>query len=264
MSTPRLPTELLDHIVDLLHDTRCALQNCCLISKLWFPRTRRHLFASIEFDTEAYLESWKKTFPDPSTSPACYTTTLDVRCSHVVTAEDAEVGGWIRGLSPVVHLAVGNNLDSGGESKISFIPFYGLSPTVISLRTYFIDLPPPRVLDPALSFPLLEDLTVSSFFGPYPSDGDCSDGVSDDVWPVNSPMFTGTLKLSRGGVKWTARWLVSLPGGIHFRKLYLTQFHQEDLSMIKGLVKGCSHTLESLDVDCDLGGMSVWYLRPYR
>ena len=197
-------------------------------------------------------------FPDPSTSPACYTTTLDVGCSRVVTAADAEVGGWIRGFSRVVHLEVGNRVSSD-ESKISLLPFHGLSPTVKSLRLYFIDLPPPRVLDLAITFPLLEDLTADSLFGPYDSDGDVSDGPPTVIQPSNSPLFTGSLKLSQGGVKRVGRQLALLPGGIHFRKFSLTQFHEKDLSLIMGLVEGCSHTLESLDVACSLGGTSVRY-----
>jgi len=73
-----LPCELLDHIVDLLYNSQTfgrippELRDCSLVSKSWVPRTRRHLFADIHFQTAKRLESWKKAFPDPSTSPACY------------------------------------------------------------------------------------------------------------------------------------------------------------------------------------------------
>ena len=253
MSISRLPEELLDHVVDLLHDTRYALGDCCLVSKSWIPRTRKHLFASVEFHIEAHLESWKRTFPDPSTSPARYTTTLDIGCSHVVTAADAEAGGWISGFSRVVYLGVGN-LMSVEESKIPFIPLHGLSPAVKSLRMSFIDLPPPQVLDLALSFPLLEDLTVDSFFGSFDSDGDAPPTA---IQPSNSPVFTGSLKLSRGGVNRIAHRLMCLPGGIHFRRISLTQLYGGDLSLVTGLVEACSQTLESLDVTHILHGTAV-------
>jgi hypothetical protein len=62
-------------------------------------------------------------------------------------------------------------------------------------------------------------------------------------------MFTGSLELHLlGGMKPIARRLFSLPGGIHFRKLTLTLFCEEDLLMVKALVEECSHTLESLNV----------------
>jgi hypothetical protein len=80
MSNPRLPAETLDRMVDYLHDTRDALRNCCLVSKSWVPRTRRHLFADIKFYTTKSLQSWKNVFPDPANSPARYTKTLTVRC----------------------------------------------------------------------------------------------------------------------------------------------------------------------------------------
>ena len=49
MSSPYLPAELLDYIVDHLHDTKDALKSCGLLSKSWIPRTRRRLFANILF-----------------------------------------------------------------------------------------------------------------------------------------------------------------------------------------------------------------------
>jgi len=70
MSNPYLPRETLDHIVDLLHDKPETLKEYCLVSKPWIPRT---LF---EFISVEVLESWKKSFPDPQTSPACHAHTL--------------------------------------------------------------------------------------------------------------------------------------------------------------------------------------------
>jgi hypothetical protein len=99
MSDPYLPAEMLDHIVDHLHDTPDALRNCSLVSKSWIPRTRRHLFADISFPTTRSVRSWKKSFPDPANSPARYAKTLYFG-SDVVAAADAEVGGWIRGFLP--------------------------------------------------------------------------------------------------------------------------------------------------------------------
>ena len=106
MSNPYLPPEILDHIVDLLRDGTPALRSCCLVSKSWIPRTRKHLFAYVAFDTVKDLQSWKDTFPDSSTSPAHYTKTLFVNCPQVVAAADAESGGWITGFSRVVQLQV--------------------------------------------------------------------------------------------------------------------------------------------------------------
>lgn len=99
MSNPRLPAEMLDHIVDYLHDKRRALKQCCLVSKSWIPRTRKHLFANLVFTTVGTLQSWKNTFPVPSTSPAGYVKTLFISGPQAATA-----GSWIRGFSRVENL----------------------------------------------------------------------------------------------------------------------------------------------------------------
>jgi hypothetical protein len=265
MSDPRLPTEMLDHIVDHLHDTEDALRSCCLVSKSWIPRTRKYLFADIKFPTGANLQSWKTTFPDPSTSPARYADTLSVGCPHAVTAADAEEGGWITGFSRAVHLEV----DSRGllyGTRFSLIPFHGFSLVVKSLCVYTPVILARRVLGLVLSFPLLEDLAVKTYF----ETSDNTDGLGEDETPTTaqpsgSPRFTGSLKLLLGGgTKQFTHRLLSLPGGIHFRKLNLTCSHVEDLSMTPSLVEGCSHSLESLDIDitCSLSSMSIQHLRP--
>jgi len=58
MSNPGLPPEILDYIVDFLHDNQNALKRCCLVSKSWIPRTRKHLFADIRFEDGTSLELW--------------------------------------------------------------------------------------------------------------------------------------------------------------------------------------------------------------
>ena len=256
MSDPHLPAELLDYVVDFLHDTADALRNCCLVSKSWITRTRQHLFASIQFETREELESWKETFPDPSTSPAHYTKTLFVSSLHFATAIDAEAGGWIRGFSRVVVLKV---VDLGAyvdEPGANLVPFHGFSPVIKSLYVKVPTLPASQVFDLILSFPLLEDLTVITYKG-VADDEDDPGGPPTVVLPLTPPM-TGSLTLiRREGLKSLARRLLSLPRGINFQKLTLTFLRGEDLSLATALVEGCSHTLESLDVSCEYLGMSI-------
>src|ERR1700753_3150604 len=105
ISNRGLPPEILDHIVDLLRYRQRSpslnpfcfyrvLERCCLVSKSWIPRTRRHLFAVFSFRAINDLKKWNEMFPDPSNSPGCYTRTLNVCCSEVVAAADAGEGGW--------------------------------------------------------------------------------------------------------------------------------------------------------------------------
>jgi hypothetical protein len=247
MSNPRLPAEILDHTIDHLHDTTDALRNCCLVSKSWIPRTRRHLFADVKFPTEEHLQSWKKIFPDPSTSPAHYTESLLVRCPEVVAAADAEAGGWITAFSRVVHLWVGTRRLS--TVPTSFVPFHGLSPVVKSLSVTLPTLKSPHIFNLILSFPLLEDLAVTDDSRTSIDDDDSdSDWLPPATQPSSTPVLTGFLKILGGGMKQITHWLLSLPGGIHFRKLIWRWSHDDDLSSMMALVEGCSHTLESLDI----------------
>ena len=145
MPNPRLPAELLDDIVDLLPDSKTVLRNCCLVSKSWIPRIRNRLFAEISFVTEKDLKLWKKTFPDPSTSPARHTKTIVIANSHILRDTDADGGDWLRGFSHVVHLVMKlhlhNNNFSIPISAIPLVAFHGFSPAVKSLYLSFTLLP---------------------------------------------------------------------------------------------------------------------------
>ena len=260
MSGPRLPPELLDLIVDLLHRRESVLRHCCLVSKSWIPRTRRHLFANIRFDTVKKLQSWKGRFPDPSASPARYTKALFVDCPHAVTAADTGEGGWIRAFSKVAQLEVGC---LHGGPAISLIPFHGFSPVMKILHLNFTLPSPSEIFNLILSFPLLEDLTVVSYGTELTDNGDGSDELSATAQLSNPPAFTGSLTLLRGGLKYLALWLLSLSSGIHFRELDLTCVPKEDLLLAAALVGECSHSLESLDIACDgVLGASVRPPRP--
>jgi len=261
MPNPHLPAETLDHIVDHLHDKERALRNCCLVSRTWIPRTRRHLFANIKLQTKVHQKSWKETFPDPSTSPARYARSLSISCSLPVTA--AEAAGWIGGFSRVVHLEVNSLRFHPGTLAASLPPFHGFSP----IKSLYVDLfvvPSPQVFDLILSFPLLEDLTVRACVRPA-NYGDGSDGLLTAVQPSSSPAFSGTLKLSMvGGIRPIAHRLLSLPGSINFRGLTLKWDEEEDILLTVALVKRCSHTLESVDITCKSYGTHVRHLSSHR
>jgi hypothetical protein len=47
-STVRMATEVVDMIIDYLHDCKPALESCALVSHAWLPASRFHLFRSIE------------------------------------------------------------------------------------------------------------------------------------------------------------------------------------------------------------------------
>jgi len=265
MSNPCLPAEILDHIVDLLHDTECALMNCCLVSQSWIPRTRKQLFVDIDFFAAENLQSWKDTFPDPSTSPARYTKTLFIGCPQVVTAADAEEGGWIRTFSRVLRLEVnGGDWTDVDEPEVPLAPFHGFSPVVKSLRLGCLTIPPSQIANLILSFPLLEDLTVVALDIPIDDNDDVPDGLATVVHSSNPPTFTGSLVLHlEGGMNPITRRLLSLPSGLHFRKLDLKWTHKKDVLLTMALVERCCSTLESLKIDFEPFGTVVRQLHPH-
>ena len=265
MPNPYLPPEMLDNIVDQLHDTEDALRSCSLVSKSWIPRARKHLFAEVGLCMERDMRLWKRTFPDPGTSPARYTKTLRIGL-YVVLAGDAEVGSLLGDFSCVVRLEVGSYELSVDTSKVSFIPFRGFSPVLKSLRVVVPILPSSRIFNLILSFPLLEDLDVII----HKTTADNSDGSEEDEAPTttqpSSPSrFTGSLELYlKGGMEPFARRLLSLPGGIHFQDLALTLLHEEDLLTMMTLVEACARTLEFLDVTWNLSASTCsLQLRPH-
>jgi hypothetical protein len=222
------------------------------------PRTRKHLFAEIRLRDEKRLKQWKKTFPDPSTSPAHYAKTLFVGRPQAVVAAGAELGGWIRGFFGVINLRVGSRVLSADRS-IYLVPFHGLSPGIKSLHVTVPALPPSRIINLISSFPLLEDLAVhvTTSYGILTDDVDSPDRSLTSAQPSSSPTFTGSLALYiRGGMQPITHRLLSLQIGIHFRRLALTWSHEEDHLATTVLVERCSHTLECLVIS-DLSGASI-------
>jgi hypothetical protein len=227
-----LPPEILDLIVDHLHDEPTALKACCVVSKSWIQRTRTHLFASVEFCSPAPpIELWKKSFPDPSSSPAHYARHLSIHNIRDIAAADAD---WIHPFHNIVYL----HLRSQGwvGHRIFRGPFCGLSPT---LRSLHLSSTSPDVLDFICSFPLLEDLAWDFL------------GEGGEPWdtPSTSPKLTGSLDLSGviGGTHPAVRRLLSLPNGLHFVKIMVTCL-SEDVEATTDLVLSCSDNLESLEV----------------
>lgn len=54
MTTPVIPIELQEHVIDLIHDESyhnltATLWNCALTCRSWLPRTRRRLYRRVEF-----------------------------------------------------------------------------------------------------------------------------------------------------------------------------------------------------------------------
>jgi len=258
---PYLLPETLDCVVDLLHNQPEALKTCCLVSKAWVPRTRRHLFVDIKFRTASDLKAWKKAFPDSANSPAYHVRDLFIGCPKFAVAAEAEGGGWTQAFSGVTRL----ELDYGQRLlDASPVPLlYKFTSTLKSLRMTPVLLPCPQLFDLIRSSPLLEDLSLT---GQNKSLGNDENSDSPQaIVPMRSPPLTGTLELTvLGGMGDIIGRLLDLPNGLHFKSLSLPWDRKSDLRWITALVEKCSHTLEVLSVPCVTDGTSVSHLHPHQ
>jgi hypothetical protein len=55
----RLPPELIEHIIDYLHDNPEDLCSCALVCKAWLAPSRLHLFYKISFHRRPFLPSYR-------------------------------------------------------------------------------------------------------------------------------------------------------------------------------------------------------------
>ena len=265
MSNQHLPAELLDLIVGLLYDSTDALKSCCLVSKSWIPRAQKHLFASIKISTPRMLQSWKTVFPDPSTSPARYTKALFIRYSPKVAVAAREEGSWISTFAHVVRFEL-DTLDmiDANWSGFHLAQFHGFSPAIKSLRLSFYSVPSSRAFDLINSFPLLDDLAVTSY-DEWVGNNDAPEDQTTAIRSLISPPFTGSLELDLwAGMDLMASRLLSLPGGLHFRRLSLTLNQREDALPMTALVEGCRSTVESLEIGCIISGSFVYHMCPHQ
>jgi len=187
MPQPHLPPEIVDYIIDFLHDKPETLKQCCLASKSLVPRAQRHIFKNIQIGSLDKLEAWKRIFPDAKNSPARHALSLVILCAELVVAEDAKEGGWISSFTNVERLELWNSFSSEFEPSplnSSLAPFQILSASVKSLRVFFEPLQPSKALEFICSFPLLEDLGITS--GPQVTE--CIDSIT---CPAGRPSLSG-------------------------------------------------------------------------
>ena len=254
MSNPRphLPPEILDHVIDLLHDNRETLQRCCLVSKSRVPRARKYLFSHVEFKSEDY-EKWKKTFPDPTKSPACHVYTLTVDGS----LRGAEDSSWIWGFSRVQLERLIADCEWAGSNiaSISLVPFHGLVASLKALDVTFTLLSRTQIFDLIRSLPLLEDLTLR---GDNLAVDDDESGEPPTTIPSTPLAPTGTFDVFLYAcVGRILRQLLCLPSGLRFRKLDMSRCRARGLHRVVEMAAARSGTLEYLKITCQVGGPLV-------
>jgi hypothetical protein len=201
---PSLPPELLDLVVHHLRDEPTTLKACCLISRLWFYLTQRHLFACVEFHARNPTSNCgRRGF---RILPPLPLTTRAVSPFVAFRPSPPRIRMRVAGSTPFTTSSICTWSTMGWEDdQVSLVPFHGLSPTLKSLR---LTSAFSEVLDLICSFPLLEDLALVSL------------GPGSDSWstPSTSPKLTGSLALRTFGGSglshvdcWTSRMVSTLP-----------------------------------------------------
>jgi hypothetical protein len=205
------------------------------------------LFAGITFQTPGpRVERWKKTFPDPTNSPAHHIRTLLICHPYFTTAANLGTVSTICG--SVVRLVVCTIEWYDDDGEISLIPLHGLSPVLRSLHLTFASLPDSQIFGLICSLPLLEDLALVSL-----GYGDREEGWNA---PSASPRLAGSLELCMvEGIRSTTRRLLDLTNGLHFAKITVVWYSEEDVPPTMELVSRCSDTLQSLSIASDLSGV---------
>ena len=234
---PHLPPEIVDDIIELLHDDRKTLHRCCLVSKSWIPRARRHIFNEIKLNSLS-LKAWIKSFPDPEKSPAHYARSL-VLIGRGIQIEGTGESDWIQSFINVASFTV-NGIE---DAKLKF--FHNFSPAVKSLCVSG-SAPISNILALACSFPFLRDLKVLDI---EPIDSIDQDGSA--FIPSFSPMSARTLTLD-----WPLEAITSqmsdLPGGLRFEEIVCKVRHarmtESEFGWMAALIKECSQTLKYIDI----------------
>lgn len=243
---PSLPREILDLIVDNLHDDLNTLKMCCLVSKAWVYQTRTHLFNRVHFQNYGgqNIWQWGNTFPDPLNSPAHYTRIISIDFSTRPSVGMAHVLLTFRCVTHLnIHIPY----------WFFLVPLHQFSPVVGSLRLSFHDFPASEIFDFIRSFPLLEDLSLAHRI------------ELDRNWnpPSTTPILTGSLELKLVGISDMVHQLLDLPNGLHFKRIAVLWTMEEDVRPTMDLVSRCSKTLESLEITGDLTGMLLQRVIPH-
>ena len=238
------PREILDLIIDQLHDEPQALKSCCAVSKAWIYRTQKHLFNHVKFQ-DRHVSQWRETFPNPLGSPAHNTRILSIGLTGPATDADADTFLAFRRVS---HLNVDTTRQY--DQELSLVPFHGISPTVRSLHLSFSRISNSEIFGLICSLPLLEDLALVCR-GPR---------NRYEAWtiPPTSPRLIGSLELHMVGIQTIASGLLDLPNFLCSRRIAVEWIFPSDVGSTMDLMSRCSDTLESLEITNCLTGVSPW------
>jgi len=271
--TSGLPQELIDHIIDHVND-RESLKACSLVCSQWSPRTRKRLFAQVEFASQSDLERWcARINPGPSGLPSLVED-LTLSEYHERLSPGSPLLFWLRSsiltnaaphfqsFSALRVLEIQRWLMCVGWIS-SMVHSFGSSLENVTRLTLRDVISYPRTLAMFVShFPRLDDLSVSVIYLPMILDG--AGGLH--------PGFRGDIVPSHPRGKFSASNIsVRTPKGV-FEAITLLEprFRQVTLAHVSygvwrdywPLVEACAGLLEELRILADATGeqthLNLW------
>lgn len=232
----RLPTEIVEFIIDRLYDYPEALKNCRFVCKSWDPRARNQLFRHVEFVRSGHFGAWQRVFSDPASSPVEHTHSLYLECAE---SDIDEHHSLIESFINVERLDVWGSPGPSGATTTNgrFAPFCELKlPKLKSLRVGWECLQFGEVMDLICSF---------SFENLHVWGKSSTSETTHRSWDLSK--LTGTLVLEPVFEDFVLR-LLELPNDLHFRKIVLGQALGNKSDRVKDLVERCSSTLECIKI----------------
>ena len=265
-----LPQELVDHIMDMLHDDLRALKACSLTCKAMFVSTRHLIHQTLRLtlrNNRSILPLEKKR---RHLGWECYDSELrflpfmgergflqyarhvyirmgDVFTPDLLTPHLIHFQSLDR-----VHSLTIEAYDSmvwRYHHKTFFAHFY---PTLTSLTLHHPLNHYQYVLQFALRFPNLQNLAIEH---PANSEWIRPDSISSAVVDLPPPLRGNFRLVGVGAVQWPTEFSRELPGGINFRSVEL-----QDVPLNQGqkILRSCAATLEDLTIMlCGDGAHSI-------
>lgn len=234
---PRISQEVTDEILGHLsaRSDFKSLRSCALVSKSWFPPSRRLLFHRV-FLTSRDTGRWVKAFPVPEEGPACHV--RDLRFSFIgsdtVHEKFCEHAQWF---SNVERLSL---LGYGGRG-LSWIPSLGRLPQSVTSLALNVDaVTLLEIHGVMVQLPNLDNLSLSG--SPVAADKTELAGKGT----VLRGRFGGQLQLLKGlANEHTMEMLLEIPSGVHFAEMQIRGTHECLFSTVR-LAEACGETLVKL------------------
>ena len=256
-----LPQELIDRIIDHLHD-RESLKACSLVCSQWSARSRKHLFVQVDFPSAEGLERWCACIPPGPSGPSSLVKDL------IIYGDDTSPSTFWLGSSilstAASHLQSFSALrmlviwrgDMSTDCVSSMLRSFGSSlENVTRLTVGHVAIRPSTLMMFVSHFPRLDDLSLSRVHPPSRPTGadDLDYGFDGDVVPSHP----------RGKFFAVDDWEYQVPKGV-FEGIALLKprFHLVSLAYVSygawrdywPVVEACGGSLEELRILADATG----------